>query len=633
MPIDLKTLTPITNSSDISDTELFFGAEDQTVSEPSVYRADALKDYFTNESAITVNTISDLLSADTGNSIIVLGYHSENDGGGGLFYWDATEDKANHNGGTIIDPDISFPTAWSDATQRTAWYTAGTGTGCWVRVLPPAITLPMFGAVGDQVTDDTLAVTSAVEAAANEAIILDGVGRTYKITSGISKSINNVYLENATFDISDISGAAIDFSGASSAVSDLAADASAGSTTITLNDASTLSDGDYILIESNDIWDAATGVKYGFINRVISVDTATNTITLESPLIADMLVASSASVSKITFLENFWFRNVSFIGNYSSSVNQYALELDKCRNIVIEGCSGSGVATKNVSLRTCKDAFVKNNAFKDSLYTGLAYGVSISNACRDVVVSENTFERMRHGVTIGGVVGVNVNIIVAKNSIFGSRDSGVDSHAAGAGIVFVGNTIEMSTTASGSLDGITCQASDVVIADNVITNYSRHGIYLTCANNSKSSNIVISGNRLLSHVTPSSTATAIYVLAQADSDVDIVSVTGNVVNSPSTYGVYCYAYSKNIDNCVINSNTINNVGTGVYLRSAPGTAVVSNCLVNGNYINGTGSYGIRCYGDAAVTTTKAMIKGNIINGVTTSVSVVDYGSSDTSGNL
>jgi len=117
---------------------------------------------FFKQATLVVDTLSDLLSADTAGNVSVNGYHSAGDGGGGEFYWDASQDKANHNGGTILDPDITFPTDWTNQTQVATWFTAATGTGCWVRIHNDKLSVKMFGAKGDSTTNDLLAIKQAI---------------------------------------------------------------------------------------------------------------------------------------------------------------------------------------------------------------------------------------------------------------------------------------------------------------------------------------------------------------------------------------------------------------------------------------------------------------------------------------
>ena len=102
--------------------------------------------------------------------ISVENYHSNYFGGGGLFSWDATKDKADHNGGTVIDPDIVFPTDWSDQTERTAWFTASTGAGCWVIQADTATSIMWFGAVGDGVVNDRDSINECIGYCRNNGV-------------------------------------------------------------------------------------------------------------------------------------------------------------------------------------------------------------------------------------------------------------------------------------------------------------------------------------------------------------------------------------------------------------------------------------------------------------------------------
>jgi hypothetical protein len=111
---------------------------------------------------ITADTVADLASTEhkTG-SIQLLGFHTKGDGGGGVFYWDATKDKSEHNGGTVIDPSIAGLVANWEYTQNLYFSPAVIGQGCWVREYSGAICFKWFGAKDDGVTDDTNAIQAA----------------------------------------------------------------------------------------------------------------------------------------------------------------------------------------------------------------------------------------------------------------------------------------------------------------------------------------------------------------------------------------------------------------------------------------------------------------------------------------
>ncbi|HSH34965.1 MAG TPA: hypothetical protein VK998_01760 [Schnuerera sp.] len=74
-----------------------------------------------------VNTIADLKSEPGFFESLftstpareILGFYEVGDGGGGTFYWDVSESKANHNGGTIINPkhnSVIGSENWYEAT-------------------------------------------------------------------------------------------------------------------------------------------------------------------------------------------------------------------------------------------------------------------------------------------------------------------------------------------------------------------------------------------------------------------------------------------------------------------------------------------------------------------------------------
>lgn len=107
----------------------------------------------------------DTSNLTTGDTLIVSGYYTEGDGGGGEFYWDSTSTDAD-NGGTIIIPN------------------GFSGPGRWLRKIDKKVNVRWFGAKGDDISDDITAIQSTIDFAGVGGIVYFSKG-IYLITEDI----------------------------------------------------------------------------------------------------------------------------------------------------------------------------------------------------------------------------------------------------------------------------------------------------------------------------------------------------------------------------------------------------------------------------------------------------------------
>lgn len=116
-------------------------------------------------------------------TVNVRGYYTANDGGGGIFNYNASQSAVN-DGGTIING--------------------------WVRQYSGAVNVKWFGAKGDGVTDDTVAIQLAIDNANGELEATDGVfiNTTVTINSNILLFGSATFKRKLNYDVDDTSAGA-----------------------------------------------------------------------------------------------------------------------------------------------------------------------------------------------------------------------------------------------------------------------------------------------------------------------------------------------------------------------------------------------------------------------------------------
>lgn len=113
----------------------------------------------------TLNTVDGIKNLKTTGGIQhVKGFYVGSSDGGGQFYYDPSVSKSLHNGGLIIAPEAISAWNGTQADLATLLNWAGSGSGCFVRVMPSVEDIPVvfFGAIGDNTSDNQIAIDKAL---------------------------------------------------------------------------------------------------------------------------------------------------------------------------------------------------------------------------------------------------------------------------------------------------------------------------------------------------------------------------------------------------------------------------------------------------------------------------------------
>lgn len=135
----------------------------------------------------SIAALVDETNPKDGAHYFVSGYHPGNEAGGGIFYYDKSRAKADHNAGTVIDPDKTFPADWSVLADVQEWLTPSTsGTGVFVRK-GAAFSLEDFGLL-----------SGSVDYAEANSKVLEFAFSLYKqLSVGVSEQVTDYYFDIA----------------------------------------------------------------------------------------------------------------------------------------------------------------------------------------------------------------------------------------------------------------------------------------------------------------------------------------------------------------------------------------------------------------------------------------------------
>jgi parallel beta-helix repeat protein len=483
-----------------------------------------------------------------------------------------------------------------------------------------------FGAVGDGVTDDTVAIQNAIDAAS--AIDFGDESNTYLISATLDLSAGNKWIHGtgATIDatgiVTGVDKIAMKAQGAlSNTTTLLTANAFPTEYSVSVTSATGFAVGDWVLIGSDGTYSFYDSVSYlvevGEFLRIRAI--SGTTIYFSTPITsASYLTSDSAFITKVNFCENITVQGITFKGPATAGARHFGLALRYVNGIDVTQCQFNGQDIYQLELSASIRANILNNRFYGVFYDGVTgtifYGVSVVDCAQYINIGDNIFERVRHAVTTTarsrnqGFYGQPLYINIHHNQMFDAmaggagRSWGFEQHGFGAYISFNNNMV------NGAYGGVNVDAGfRVEILDNVFTNITNMGVDLGDTANALG-NIKISGNHISVETNEIAQNTYGVILQSGVDDINDIEISNNFVigiDGPNSAAVYLnstttsrgvlikdntfvtgggtqdadsnYAVVTFAENVQITNNAIQNYKQGIYLGA-------DNCVAKNNTI-------------------------------------------------
>jgi len=427
-------------------------------------------------------------------------------------------------------------------------------------------------------------------------------GGTYVCTATLTANLNLIIIEgegNTILDFSTLAATSylISATGTIGVNSALTVNATEGSTTVTVANGALFSAGDWIRIRSEAAFRTG-GQEKGEIQKILSV--AGNVITIEGYLFDDYAIADTATVDLLSVYEDISIQNLKIIAEHAD--NQRGLHFSLCHNVSLFNVTIVDSATHAIGFESCVGVKVEECTVLYANRAGYGYGVSVSNATRNVVVDGNYFYEVRHAVSHGGTgtYGVNRNSTVSNNTVYYSstNERAFDTHDTCEGVLFSGNFVEGQGL-------VECSGTHVNIIGNIVFHRTDLDIVLLGGNLEHSSlrgNIVIGYNGGSLNTLVMVTASFHIVIegnyienlddngyTMSINNSTYVDITDNKLNQPDQHSLTLIANNFATDNIMVSGNHFYNGKKVIYLQTNTG-GTMSNVSITDNKSSNTQDY-------------------------------------------
>lgn len=234
-------------------------------------------------------------------------------------------------------------------------------------------------------------------------------------------------------------------------------------------------------------------------------------------------------------------------GQFSGAVGDRGIRINFGVNCHVRDCDIWDSDGSAIQFNSVNGGSIKNNQIKfgyRSENSINSYGVSIADACENLIVEGNDVQGGKEQIVLtnsGGVTGVTRNISITKNTCKGARRSGICTHDSHDTITIEGNTIELPEI------GIDCRIANAIIRSNTIRKTGSFNGTINAAVNlgSGAGRLVIEGNVMEDCLRNVYLSNSI-VHEVPPGDIDVID---NDMRNVGTHGVFLRNTTGSTDEC------------------------------------------------------------------------------------
>lgn len=499
---------------------------------------------------------------------------------------------------------------------------------------PTIISVKDFGAMGDGVTDDSVAIQAAIDDTSARKATLKFPSGSYMLngesqltlrsnTHIIGEPGTEINMSNRTGWNSGSApeGFIIKGQGALGAEILVTQDTATTSDIVHLTSTAGLSNGDLLLLTSDSTWPGdVSPAKAGELIKILKVEDSTR-LTLATKPHEEYRLTDRARIYKVDPVKNVVIKGITFTGRGvppgGATKGQLGVGIFWGENITLDNCDFKGLDQICMELCGVYGYRVNNTRFDSGkvpegwTYPYVQYQMRISSPSTYGVVDGAYGVSGRHTVFTGHYAtfpGIVRHLIVKNCFALGTWHAAFSTHNDTEHVVFDNNT------AVNCVYGFNMRDKNATVTNNTMV-----GCHVPILYYGRTRGVTVSGNKIYK-----TTGTAIYMQdnqMDADTDFNDLTIENNEIDG-SVVGIYLQNNSNNRlkRGLSISGNKIRNIGDGTSLNN---NAVRINGAFSGRIQNNdirhiNGGHAIHLEGLARY----LQVRGNMLEGFATGVHIL-----------